>query len=68
MNKHEKLSFMQNLCDEAWRTWMTIFNKEDEVKTCNEAWRMRLLAERAMMRTKRRSDALKDFKISSGLH
>lgn len=68
MNKHEKLTFMQKLLDEAWRTWMTIFNKEDHVTTCEEAWRMRLLAERAMMRMKRRSYALKEYKLSSGLH
>jgi len=67
-NKHDKLAFMLKLCDQAFKTWMLIFDRENQVKSCQEAWRVRLLAERAMMRLQRRSECLEDFKRLSGLH
>lgn len=67
-NKHDKLAFMLKLCDQAFKTWMLIFNRENEVKSCQEAWRVRSLAERAMLRLERRSERLYDFKYRNGLH
>lgn len=67
-NRHDQLSFMLQLCDQAYKTWMLIFDRENQVKSCQEACRVRSLAERAMMRLERRSALLYDFKYRNGLH
>lgn len=68
MKKKNKLVFMQKLFGQAMKTWILIFNLEDEVKSCQEAWRVRSLAERAFRRVERRGEALEDYKRLSGLH
>jgi sulfur relay (sulfurtransferase) complex TusBCD TusD component (DsrE family) len=68
MNKHDRLSNLQRLCDQAFKTWMHVFDRENEVKSCQEAWRVRGISARAMMRLQRRSECLKQFKQASGLH
>lgn len=68
MKKENKLVFMQKLFGQAMKTWISIFNLEDEVKSCQEAWRLRLLAERAMRRVERRGEAIESYKRVSGLH
>ena len=48
----------QQLYDEAMQLWLKLFNLENYVVGCQDAWRMRLLTERAFRRATRRREAL----------
>jgi hypothetical protein len=54
------------LYNEALQLWLTLFNLEPQARTCEEAWRLRFLCERAHRRYMRRADQLKREKAKKG--
>lgn len=56
--KRRKEKQKRRLYEEAFQLWANIFNLEPSARTCDEAWRLRHLAERAFARMQRRSEAM----------
>jgi hypothetical protein len=46
------------LYEEAFSLWLVLFDLENYVTTCKEAWRLRLITERAFKRQQRRYKAI----------
>lgn len=44
---------------QAFQLWATLFNLEPSARTCQEAWRLRFITERAFARMGRRQKAIK---------